>query len=215
MGLLDRVNKIWSGADFWDKKENAKQKAQFDAEEEKRKKREAQANKQPTVVTPTQRQKTVAPDMATPYKPPTPEQQANLRKTPRQVYQEVNTPKPQPKTGVEKELDAIKQQEMKRAVDETKRQSSWLNRTFMDRNWDKRAESLAMQRATAKYQDKNGYNRDSSVIGYAAKASDKAEEGRTSFINRSCRYWSCSGYGWFIRYPYPRRRHQPTKPSSY
>lgn len=59
MGLL---NKIWSGADFWDKKENKQQRDQFAQQDEERKKREAEARAQKqaqqqakpaTVVTPT------------------------------------------------------------------------------------------------------------------------------------------------------------------
>jgi hypothetical protein len=43
MGLL---NKLWSGADFWDKQENAKQRDQFKAQDDERKKREAEARAQ-------------------------------------------------------------------------------------------------------------------------------------------------------------------------
>ena len=39
MGLFDSVKKAWSGADFWDKQENAQQKVAF-AQEDERKKRE-------------------------------------------------------------------------------------------------------------------------------------------------------------------------------
>jgi hypothetical protein len=43
MGLL---NKLWSGADFWDKKENKQQRDQFAQQDEERKKREAEARAQ-------------------------------------------------------------------------------------------------------------------------------------------------------------------------
>jgi hypothetical protein len=41
MGLFDSIKKAWSGADFWDKQENAQQKVAF-AQEDERKKREQQ-----------------------------------------------------------------------------------------------------------------------------------------------------------------------------
>ena len=45
MGLFDRINKAWSGADFWDKKENQQQRDNFAAEDE-RKRREREARQQ-------------------------------------------------------------------------------------------------------------------------------------------------------------------------
>ena len=46
MGLFDRVNKLWSGADFWQGDENRRQREQFAQEERDRKKREAEARRQ-------------------------------------------------------------------------------------------------------------------------------------------------------------------------
>src|SRR5688572_22995382 len=60
MGFFDRLNRIWSGADFWDKQENAQQRASFarqDEEEERRRRQQQQPTLQPgTVVRPTQTQ---------------------------------------------------------------------------------------------------------------------------------------------------------------
>lgn len=63
MGLFDRINRAWSGADFWDKKENQKQRQQF-AAQDKRKKRleEEQARTQAPNIAVQRPQDNITPD---------------------------------------------------------------------------------------------------------------------------------------------------------
>lgn len=43
MGFLQKVNKLWSGADFWDKKENQQQRQSFAQQDEEERRRRAEA----------------------------------------------------------------------------------------------------------------------------------------------------------------------------
>jgi len=63
MGLFDRINRAWSGADWWDKKENQKQRQQF-AAQDKRKKRleEEQARTQAPNIAVQRPQDNITPD---------------------------------------------------------------------------------------------------------------------------------------------------------
>jgi hypothetical protein len=196
VGFLDRVNKIWSGSDFWDKKENAKQRAEFAAQDEERKRREAEARAQTQKKqqTPRQQQSVNVSVSDVPRKPTS----VTVDNTPQQKQPSVQVYKPvsQPTVTVERptpeqvardkklsELNRLKDQHMANAIKEEKSRTSWFDRQFTDRKWDKRAEATAINRATRDYQDKNGWNADSDVINYqrgAGRKLDQAQENSTS-----------------------------------
>ena len=185
MGFLDRVNKLWSGADFWDKKENAQQRSQFAQQDEERKRREAearaqaqsQANQRQTRQTTSQsqsQQPTI--DVADiPQKPGFTMPKPPSRNPMPQIFQPVA---PNPEQAKNKELDALKQTHLARALEEEKRRTSRFGRQFTDRNWDKRAEAVAISRATREFQDKYGWNADKTVIDYQKGADKKLDETR-------------------------------------
>ena len=99
MGLL---NKLWSGADFWDKKENKQQRDDFAKQDEERKKREAEARAQAQAKQQAQRdtQKqrppaTVSP-LSTPIKPMAFGPQAPTPDIIQQLYKPLQQPAPNP-----------------------------------------------------------------------------------------------------------------------
>lgn len=82
-----------------------------------------------------------------------------------------------------KELEELKNKYKAQALEEEKKRTSWFDRQFTDRNWDKRAEATAINRATREYQDKHGWNADSNVISFQQKAKkslDEADKNHTS-----------------------------------
>lgn len=82
-----------------------------------------------------------------------------------------------------KELEELKNKYKAQALEEEKKRTSWFDRQFTDRNWDKRAEATAINRATWEYQDKHGWNADSNVISFQQKAKkslDEADKNHTS-----------------------------------
>ena len=74
----------------------------------------------------------------------------------------------------EKELEDLTNKYRQEALDREKKNTSWFDRQFTDRNWNKRAEVAARQRATRDYQDKYGYNKEAVTYNYVKEASDQA-----------------------------------------
>ena len=189
MGLFDRVNKIWSGADFWDKKENAQQRQQFNQQDEERKRREAAARAQAKAnaqaqAQQRQQQQTNSQSSSNfdlpfkpeankdPFAPSTPKPEA-----PKQVYKPV-TPEAAPVDRNQKvaKLNELRDKNLAKAMQEEKGRTSFLGRAFTDRNWDKRARATAIQRATREYQDKYGWNKDEDVVNYLGGAKANIEQ---------------------------------------
>jgi hypothetical protein len=79
-------------------------------------------------------------------------------------------------TPQEEELRALTDKYRQQALEEEKKRTSWFGRQFMDRNWDKRAEAQAINRATREYQEKHGWNRDPEVMKFQGGARTKIEE---------------------------------------
>jgi hypothetical protein len=183
MGL---INKIWSGLDFWDKKENAQQRQQFSQQDEERKRRQAEARAQASAQRQQQQQAQQQAFNQRQQSTPQPQQWKSnpLPHKPgeivrpnnflQQTYQQVDTPPP--RTPQQIELDNLKNQHMARAIQEEKQRTSRFDRQFTDRNWDKRAEATAINRATREYQDKNGWNADKGVLEYQKGARAKLDE---------------------------------------
>lgn len=86
--------------------------------------------------------------------------------------------KAQPQQGADtrsdgqKEIDQLTANNLKKAVDEEKARTSWLDRTLTDRNWQQRAEMTARNRAITQYQDTHGYNNQPEVAQSFQKNED-------------------------------------------
>lgn len=201
MGFFDNIKRTVSRGvsqlDFWDGEENARQRAQFAREDEERKRREQQiiaqqraqaaaniaaqraqreqqaqqqvqqARQQPLVRNPLDplNRQPQQPDPTAPMKP------QGLS------YQVIDTPAPlKPQVSQQQiELNQLAQKHTAQAEAEAKRGNSWLNRTFLDRGWDERAQNTARGRAVAEYQQKHGYNQDPEVMKFLAQTTANAE----------------------------------------
>lgn len=158
-------NKIWSGLDFWDKEENQGQREQYareDEEERRRRAREAalrsQSPQQPTFTSPQQNF-----DFTNPLAKVGSQSQFG-QQDPMALLQKNQTVAPIDKRSKgEKEIDALTEQHLARAVDEEKSRTSWFDRQFTDRNWADRAKVAARNRAVREYQEKHGFNRQPEV----------------------------------------------------
>lgn len=75
---------------------------------------------------------------------------------------------PKPGTVVkptpDEEIDRLTANELPRALEEEKSRTSRFDRQFTDRNWNKRAEMAARNRALTQYQEKYGYNKQPEVM---------------------------------------------------
>lgn len=179
MGLFDRLNKIWSGADFLDKEENRRQREQFakeDEEEERRRRAAAAARTQGpkpgTVIQPQQKFDFTSPLSKAAFNNPI-LNDPSLKATPEQVAENKK----------ETELEELTKKHLERQLEQEKKQTSWFDRQFTDRNWNKRAEARAISSATREFQDKYGWNRDPTVLEYqkgAGEKLDEADKGGTS-----------------------------------
>lgn len=81
-----------------------------------------------------------------------------------------------PKQTPEQELKALTDKYRQQALEEEKSRTSWFDRQFTDRKWDKRAEATAINRATREYQERHGWNRDPKVLKFQKGASQKLDE---------------------------------------
>lgn len=195
MGFLNKVNRIWSGLDFWDKKENKQQRdnfAQKDEEERRRKAAEAQARAaqaqarvaQAQANRPSPQQSNIASDNL-PRKPNSvaTDPQSNLASFISQVHKPIDsgnkykaTPEQIARKKRKEELEAFKTARMARALEQEKKNTSWFDRQFTDRGWDKRAEARAISGAAQDYQEKHGWNKDQQVLDYGRSAKGKLSQ---------------------------------------
>lgn len=190
MGFFDRLNRIWSGADFWDKQENAQQRASFarqDEEEERKRRQQQQPTVRPgTVITPTQTQ--VEFDPSKPLERFNPIANTGFNNPILEMAKNQPELSPVEKANQEfirktRELDDLTEKYRQEYLDQEKNRTSWFSRQFTDRNWDKRAEAAARRRATREFQDKYGWNADPTVLAYNGVTSanlERAAEGGTS-----------------------------------
>lgn len=171
MGLFNGLNRVWSGLDWWDKQENQRQREQFarEDEEERRRRQNQQIPRSIGSAGPMNRS-----DGATRYNSNQDGQELidGLRKT--FLPGTLSKDKPSElKTEKEQQLEQYKQEEMQRALEEEKKRTSWLNRTFLDRNWDDRAESTARNRALTRYMEENNWEQDAASRRWMGETKDK------------------------------------------
>lgn len=177
--MANIFNKLWSGADFWNKKENQQQRQQFaQSDEEERKRKAALAARQTVSGTP-------APGTiigpATQKPAPTVGSQSDftLNAGPKVDFTQPLIPI-KPKTPAQQGTDAIEQRTQALLPEKQKQQGdSWLDRNVLHRGAaNARAEVAARDQATREYQDVHGYNKQPEV--QAAMAENKQKLGKLS-----------------------------------
>ena len=102
-----------------------------------------------------------------------------VAETATKTYQEQQNP-----SKARKELDELKNKHLARALEEGKNRTSWFDRQFTNRNWDKTAEATAMRRATAEYQDKYGWTKDPEVLDYLNQSKNKLDEAQKNGVSQ-------------------------------
>lgn len=80
------------------------------------------------------------------------------------------------RSETQKQLDEIYNQEVEKAKEEESKKLGWFDKTFTDRDWEKRAENTARNRAATIYQDRNGWNADPEVLKYSGQTLEKANQ---------------------------------------
>lgn len=83
---------------------------------------------------------------------------------------------PQVQDPINKELNDLKEQYKKQALEEEKSRTSWFGRQFTDRGWDKRAEATAINRAVRDLQERRGWKPDTRVDQFQKGAAKSIEE---------------------------------------
>lgn len=155
--------KFTSGLDFWDKEENRQQREQYaqeDREEEERKRQQRSRQGSSTLAD-------------TYFRRPEPNREPETYTT---DYSGMGLSAPQ--KAKQQELDELTQSFLEEEMNKEKDRTSWWDRTLTDRNWDKRAEAAARNKATKTYQDKYGWNRDQDVLNYNNITGQKLEKAR-------------------------------------
>ena len=176
-------NKVWSGLDFWDKRENQQQRDQFAQSDEEERKRKAQqaANasfRQPSAPIATKNVGFNSPtvpernDPAIDLTKPLVKvgsQSAFTQKNPLlemannpQKLQEAND-----QSNKRAELEQMTQQNLEQARKDATQGESWFGRNLLNRKAiEERAQATARTRAAKQFQDKYGWNNDPVVQGF-------------------------------------------------
>ena len=99
------------------------------------------------------------------------------------INNRVNLPKSEyDEEGKRLELEELTNKYRDEALAQEKKQTSWFDRQFTDRGWDKRAEVAARNRATREFQEKYGYNRDPVVSKFTKESVDELGKPGTSNV---------------------------------
>ena len=186
--MANWLTKRISGLDFWDQEENKKQRQQYadeDKEEERRRKREQAARSS----TSTSRQvpgavfePTLIPEAGATLTKAKPKaqiaSQSQFAAPPgKDVMAMLEKPKVvDTRSDGQKEIDKLYEKHRQEAINEEKNNTSWLDRTVTDRDWVKRAENAARNRALLEYQDKVGYNKQPEVLDTMKRVKQTSNE---------------------------------------
>jgi len=186
MGFFDRINRAWSGADFWQGDENRKQRDDFQrrSDEEREKKRQQAIN---TAFE--------APRPGTTFNP-VQTQTPNVNFDPSQPLQKfdpiastgfnnpiLDMPKVTPEEAQQNKqkreatetLERLTQANMEKARKDATQGEGFLGRNLLNRKAiEERAKTMARTRATKQYQEKYGYNKEAAVLDYGKQTSELA-----------------------------------------
>lgn len=145
-------------------------------EVDRRKKREEEQaqrfqSQRPQVPTPTVNQPSQSQEASQSSRIPTPSIDVGLVKT---INNRVNVPKSEYDGEAKRiELEELTNKYRDEALAQKKKQTSWFDRQFTDRGWNKQAEVAARSRAARDFQEKYGYNRDPVVSKFTKEAADE------------------------------------------
>lgn len=166
MALFTGIGDFFRGA-FGEDEEEKRRRKQREAQEAAQRRAAQQQQPKPQPVNQPQPKVQKVEDLFKTNKTATP--------TPLQQIQQ-NAKPPAPVNQKKQELETLKQKHMAKALEDQKKQTSWFDRQFTDRKWDKRAEAMAISRAAQEYQDKYGWNNDPEVIEFQKGARGKIDE---------------------------------------
>lgn len=185
MGFFSNINRLWSGADFWQGDENRRQREQFaqqDREEDERKRQlkvnqAFQAPKPGTVFQPTQNQ---TPNVS--FDPSQPLERFNpiantgfnnpILEMPKQTPQEAESVRKARETR--ETLDRLTEANMEDARKKATQGEGFFGRNFLNRKAiEERAIQSARSSAARQYQDKYGWNKDPTVLEFLGETSER------------------------------------------
>lgn len=189
MGLFSNLNRLWSGADFWQGDENRRQREEFarqDREEEERRRREkttAVFDRPLPVSTPQPSQLSVAPTVG--YSPDEPLQVMSnpIAKTGfnNPILDVAQKTTPEQRLEIRKEdqtrktLDDLVEANMEQARKDATQGEGFFGRNILNRKAiEERAKTLARTRAARQYQEKYGYVKDPTVLEFVGQTSNNA-----------------------------------------
>lgn len=177
-------NKVWSGLDFWDKQENQQQRQDFARQEEEEKKRRQQIQnaKQYTQQQPSNQTYFDEPQSSSATTTPVSQNVTSITGALGNPFLNItNQTDAQKAEGKQiadktKKLNELTDKYRQEYIDKEKQNTSWFNRQFVDRNWDKRAETLARTRASREFQEQEGFNRDPAITQYSEETRRKLDK---------------------------------------